>query len=271
MATDRISRSSLAYVFLALALAMLPFGDFSLAGHDPWFALGRMLQGFLAPDFGAVEQFGWAILLTVAFALCGVATGGIAGLILAPFYSRGPVRTLCIALRSVHELFWALMLMQVLGISPTTGVLAIALPYAGIFAKVFAEQYEEADQRPARTLPPGVDALSRFAYARLPLVIHSFGGGRPGPELGGLDGGITCHWRALPLLYARESDRVVEVLETVAAPNRIKKLLKLYDPFRRMVFQGRGHKLRALFDRDDLPPREKAIRQRIKQEGFWMR
>ena len=105
----------------------------------------------------------------------------------------------------------------------------------------------------------------------LPLVIHSLGGGRPGPELGGLDGGITCHWRALPLLYARESDRVVEVLETVAAPNRIKKLLKLYDPFRRMVFQGRGHKLRALFDRDDLPPREKAIRQRIKQEGFWMR
>lgn len=105
----------------------------------------------------------------------------------------------------------------------------------------------------------------------LPLVIHSFGGGRPGPELDGLDGGITCHWRGLPLLYARESDRVVEVLETVTAPNRIKKLLKLYEPFRRMVFQRRGHKVRALFDRDDLPPREKMIRNRIRQEGFWMR
>ena len=34
----------------------------------------------------------------------------------------------------------------------------------------------------------------------LPLVIHSFNGGRPGPELAGMDGDITCHWRALPLL-----------------------------------------------------------------------
>ena len=126
-------------------------------------------------------------------------------------------------------------------------------------------QGDPPEELASQSLDPWLDQVV------LPLVIHSFGGGRPGPELGGLDGGITCHWRALPLLYARESDRVVEVLETVAAPNRIKKLLKLYDPFRRMVFQGRGHKVRALFDRDDLPPREKAIRQRIKQEGFWMR
>ncbi|MGC9367977.1 MAG: hypothetical protein ACP5DX_00420 [Paracoccaceae bacterium] len=117
----------------------------------------------------------------------------------------------------------------------------------------------------SQSLDPWLD------QAVLPLVIHSFGGGRPGPELGGLDGDITCHWRALPLLYARESDRAVEVLETVTAPNRIKKLLKLYDPFRRLVFQGRGHKVRALFDRADLPPQEKMIRNRIRQEGFWMR
>ena len=55
----------------------------------------------------------------------------------------------------------------------------------------------------------------------LPLVIHSFGGGRPGPELAGLDGDVTCHYRTLPLLYARESDRVVEVLEQVAGQKGI--------------------------------------------------
>jgi hypothetical protein len=126
-------------------------------------------------------------------------------------------------------------------------------------------QGDPPEELASQSLDPWLD------QAVLPLVIHSFGGGRPGPELNGLDGEITCHWRALPLLYARESDRVVEVLESVAAPNKVKKLLKLYDPFRRMVFQGRGHKVRALFDRDDLPPREKAIRRRIKQEGFWMR
>ncbi len=105
----------------------------------------------------------------------------------------------------------------------------------------------------------------------LPLVIASLGGGRPGPELAGLDGDVTCHWRALPLLYARESDRVVEVLEAVATPNRIKKVLKGYEPFRQFIFQGKGHKARALFDRADLPRREQMIRNALKREGLWMR
>ncbi len=43
--------------------------------------------------------------------------------------------------------------MQVAGLSPLTGVLAIALPYAGIFAKVFGEMLEEADPAPAASLP----------------------------------------------------------------------------------------------------------------------
>ena len=105
----------------------------------------------------------------------------------------------------------------------------------------------------------------------LPLVIHSFGGGRPGPELDGLDGDVTCHWRLMPLLYARESDAVVAAVEEVAAPNRIKKVLKAYEPFKRMIYQGRGHKVRALFDRDNLPRSEQKIRNIIKKNGFWMR
>ncbi|KIC30302.1 hypothetical protein [Leisingera sp. ANG-M6] len=105
----------------------------------------------------------------------------------------------------------------------------------------------------------------------LPLVIHSFGGGRDALPAGYLDGEVSCHYRLFPLLYARESDRVVEVLQEVAAPNRIKKVLKGYEPIKRMVYQGRGEKVRALFDRKNLPRREQAIRNRIKSEGFWMR
>ena len=116
-----------------------------------------------------------------------------------------------------------------------------------------------------QSLDPWLDQVA------LPLVIHSFGGG-PGtlPE-GLLDGDVSCHYRLFPMLYARESDRVVEVLEAVAAPNKIKKVLKQYDPIKRMVYQGRGAKVRALFDQDDLPRRERAIRNRIKSAGFWMR
>ena len=105
----------------------------------------------------------------------------------------------------------------------------------------------------------------------LPLVISSFGGGRDALPAGLLDGDVTCHYRLLPLLYARESDHVVEVLEEVTAPQKIKKVLKAHDPIKRMIYQGRGQKVRALFDRDNLPRKEQAIRNRIKREGFWMR
>jgi hypothetical protein len=105
----------------------------------------------------------------------------------------------------------------------------------------------------------------------LPLVIHSFGGGRPGPSLAGLDGDATCHWRTLPLLYARESDRVVEVLEHVTAPNPVKRVLKEYEPFKKLIYQGKGAQIRAMFDRADLPRREQVIRNAIKREGLWLR
>jgi len=97
------------------------------------------------------------------------------------------------------------------------------------------------------------------------------GGGRNTLPDGLLDGVVTCHYRVLPLLYARESDLAVQVLEQVTAPNRIKKVLKGYDPMKRIIFQGRGDKVRDMFDRNDLPRREQAIRNRIKKEGFWMR
>lgn len=171
MLPDRLSRGTVVALLGGAALLLLPFADLHVAGHDPWAAVWRMAQGFARPDFGAVERIGWSLLLTVAFAVGGVALGGTAGLLLAPFYGSRPVRALCVALRSVHELFWALMLMQGLGISALTGLLAIALPYAGIFAKVFAEQMEEADPRPAAVLPPGTDALSRFVFARAPLML----------------------------------------------------------------------------------------------------
>ena len=124
------------------------------------------------------------------------------------------------------------------------------------------------DPPPELALQPLDPWLDQVA---LPLVVHALGGGRPGPELDGLDGDVTCHWRVLPLAYARESDRVIEVIEAAAAPNRIKKVLKQYEPMRRMIFQGRGRKLRDLFDRDNLPRREKALRNQIKRAGYWTR
>jgi hypothetical protein len=105
----------------------------------------------------------------------------------------------------------------------------------------------------------------------LPLVIHAFGGGRPGPELAALDGAATCHYRALPLLYARESDHAVEVLETVARDKAIRPHLRDWPAMRAMVYQNQGQKARALFDRERLPRREQMIRNALRREGLWMR
>jgi hypothetical protein len=105
----------------------------------------------------------------------------------------------------------------------------------------------------------------------LPLVIHSYGGGRPTAALSGMDGDVTCHYRLLPLLYARESDRVVQVLEQVALRPDLRPILRDHDPIRQMVYQNKGKRARALFDRADLPRREQAIRKRLKTEGLWLR
>ncbi len=105
----------------------------------------------------------------------------------------------------------------------------------------------------------------------LPLVIHALKGGRPGPELDGLDGDATCHYRTFPLLYSRESDAVINTLEDIAAPNKIKKILKDYEPIKKMVYHGQGHKVRALFDQSNLPAKEAKIRNKLRAEGYWLR
>lgn len=170
----RLGYASATRWFLLAASVALLAADLAVSSLDPWAEMRRLLAGILWPDWAAVA--GRSVVLTVAFAVLGVALGATAGLLLALVFHRfGAVRALAAALRSVHELFWALLLMQVAGISPVTGILAIAIPYAGIFAKVFSEIIEEADLSADRVLPSGTGVVSRFAYARIPVLAGPFG------------------------------------------------------------------------------------------------
>ncbi|MBX9700730.1 MAG: hypothetical protein K2X74_14930, partial [Acetobacteraceae bacterium] len=170
----RLGYAGATRLFLLAGLVAVLLADVALTGPDPWAELARVLAGILRPDLLAVA--GRSVALTVAFAVLGVALGATVGLLLALVFARlGAVRGLAAAMRSVHELFWALLLIQVTGLSPVTGILAIAIPYAGIFAKVFAEIIEEADLAADRVLPPGTGTVSRFAYARIPVLAGPFG------------------------------------------------------------------------------------------------
>lgn len=159
--------------FTAAAALALLLADLHITSLSPWADLKRLLGGLIHPDILSVE--GWSVVYTVSFAVLGVSLGAGAGFGLAiPFARSRLVRLVCAALRAVHELFWALLLMQVFGLSATTGILAIALPYAGICAKVYSEIIEEADLAALRVLPPGTGAVPAFLYARLPDVAARF-------------------------------------------------------------------------------------------------
>lgn len=82
---------------------------------------------------------------------------------------RWAVRGMLIVLRSVPEIVWALLFVRAVGLGPTAGVLAIAITYAGMLGKVYAEIFESVDPLPTRALiGSGASRLQAFAYGVLP-------------------------------------------------------------------------------------------------------
>ena len=173
LALPKLGYASVSYLFLLIALIGLAIADLTVSALNPWADMRRLLAGLLRPDLLSIEAM--SVIWTVASAVLGVTLGAGVGFLLALVFAKfRAVRLLCAFLRSVHELFWALLLIQVTGLSPTTGIFAVAIPYAGIFAKVFAEMIEEADLSAERVLPAGTSVVARFAYARNPELAPQF-------------------------------------------------------------------------------------------------
>ena len=169
----RLGYLSASGLFLLVAVTALGIADIGVTALNPWTEMRRLLAGLVRPDFPSIEMM--SLAWTVAFAVLGVSLGASVGFLLALLFARlRAVRLLCAFLRSVHELFWALLLIQVTGLTPVTGILAVAIPYSGIFAKVFAEMIEEADLSAERVLPLETSTVSRFAYARIPDLAPQF-------------------------------------------------------------------------------------------------
>jgi len=82
---------------------------------------------------------------------------------------RACVRALLLVLRSVPELVWALVWVRVVGLGPAAGVLAIALTYAGMLGKVYAEIVESGERHPTQALlRHGSGRLQALLYGLLP-------------------------------------------------------------------------------------------------------
>ncbi|MCV2369460.1 PhnE/PtxC family ABC transporter permease [Roseateles oligotrophus] len=186
----RIFGFSLALVLLWPLMVATEFRPWVLLEPQSLAVTARFLADFmppkLEPEFlGMVAREAWR---TVAIATAGIslallaaaplallATRSLSVSALSGRMARGPallrlsVRWLLILLRSVPELVWALIFVRVVGLGVTAGVLAIALSYAGMLGKVYAEVLESGDTEPTRALlRNGAGRVQAFFYALLP-------------------------------------------------------------------------------------------------------
>jgi phosphonate transport system permease protein len=70
--------------------------------------------------------------------------------------------------RSVHELLWAVILLAAFGLSTTSAVVAIAIPYSGVLAKVFSEILDEAPDDASEALRAvGAAPVRAFLFGRM--------------------------------------------------------------------------------------------------------
>ena len=147
-----------AFLLLVFSLAELGFADNRiLAGVA---RLGEIVVLMLPPDpkgWAHVWLFSHALLETVAISLLGTLAAAVLAFPVAflaarnvtaqrivRFLSRRSLDTI----RSVDLLVWALIWINVVGLGPFAGVLAIMTADIGTFGKLFSEAIEAADDRP---------------------------------------------------------------------------------------------------------------------------
>ncbi|TBW40222.1 ABC transporter permease [Azotobacter chroococcum] len=181
---------ALALLWPGLSLSELDLGV--LLHGDSAATMGNFVAAFWPPEHGHefLDLLGRATLETLAIATAGMSLALLVALPAALLASRAlslsalhrggrpawwgallrwPVRGLLIVLRSVPEIVWALLFVRAVGLGPSAGVLAIAITYAGMLGKVYAEIFESVDPRPARALlGSGSPRLVAFLYGILP-------------------------------------------------------------------------------------------------------
>ncbi len=187
-----------ARVFWALASVLLLWPILVLTEFKPWLlaepgALSPALDflaGFFPPRADAaflalLARETWrtvamatagltlAMLLAIPLSLLSVRVLSLSSLTgrmaVAPAILRQFTRWLLLVLRSVPELVWALVFVRVVGLGPTSGVLAIALTYGGMLGKVYADILESGDAHATTSLMRnGAGRMQAFFYALLP-------------------------------------------------------------------------------------------------------
>jgi phosphonate transport system permease protein len=144
--------------------------------------LGWLLQLMFPPWHGGwFWEFGYAMVQTLAMAFLGTLLAGLAAVPLGFLGARNVVpqavfhfglRRVFDGIRGVDALIWALMFVNVVGLGPFAGVIAIAVSDTGTLAKLFAEAVENVERRQVDGVrAAGGDPLQVIRFGILPQVL----------------------------------------------------------------------------------------------------
>ncbi len=180
MATPR--RRMALGVLAAVAWAVSRAGLADVVNTRGWPSFAKFWRAALSPEIGGefLRLTFDAAKTTLAYAVLGTLLSLVIGLLLAPALSERvtgggglwrSTRALMVVPRAVHEILWALLLVQVFGFDPIVAVLAIGVPFGAVTAKVFAEAIDDTPPDAYLTLrASGASPLSALSYGVLPTV-----------------------------------------------------------------------------------------------------
>ena len=146
------------------------FANVQILATEPWPHFLQMLKALLSPNFSEPKALAIDLFYTLSFALLGVSLAVVMGTALSLLYRYSLVRLCCAFLRAIHELFWALIFIQIFGLSAITAILAIGIPYACTFARVFHDIYQQAPVKITNQQIADNAKISNFCYVLLPQV-----------------------------------------------------------------------------------------------------
>jgi phosphonate transport system permease protein len=159
--------------------------------------IGRFLLAAFHPSLEAsvLSSALSGLVVTLAMALLGWAVSLLGGILLGLASSRtlwttctgqsrpaSGFRRLLALPRSIHELLWGLLLLQLLGLRPVVAVAAIAIPYSALVARVVADLLDGLEIKRLEALrcggAPAAGALLTALGPPLLPGLMSYGGYR---------------------------------------------------------------------------------------------
>lgn len=144
--------------------------------------LGWLLQFMFPPAHnGWLGEFAWGLAETLAMAFLGTLLAAVVALPVGFLAAKNVVpnwllhfglrRTLD-GVRGIDTLIWALIFVNVVGLGPFAGILAIAVGDVGVLSKLFAEAIENVDRRQVEGVrATGAGRVQTMRFGMLPQVL----------------------------------------------------------------------------------------------------